>query len=166
MAIKKAVSTEDQSVAITFENGETASHTLAALTPEMVGQLALHGLSQKLGDSYAGAKDQAQELVANVWKNLTDGNWSVRGEGGTRVTQLARALVRKLKAAGKEITEADAAEKIAELDDDAKKALNSACAVEIAAIKAEDAKVAAEKAAAKAASGEGADIDVASLLGA
>ena len=106
-----------------------------------------------------GDKANATSLVAGVWKNLIDGNWSVRGEGGTRVTQLARALVLFLKSQGTEISDSDAAEKIADMEDEAKKALNSALQPQLAQIRLEDAQ---KKAANAKAEG---DIDVAALLG-
>jgi hypothetical protein len=165
MAIKKAVNVEAQSVTITFEDGSELVMSLSELESDIITQLALHGLSQKGGDSYAGDKDRAQELASAVWDNLKAGNWSVRGEGGPRVTQLVRALVMKLAAAGKEITEADAAAKVAELDDDSKKALQAALAPELAQVKAADAAAAAERAKKKAESTEDTGIDVAALLG-
>lgn len=165
MSIKKSVSVEDQSVSLTFEDGQAAIHALNELKPETVVQLALHGLSQKLGDSYAGAKDKALELSAAVWKNLIAGDWTVRGEGGVRVTQLARALVMKLKAEGQEITEADAAEKLKDIDDDSKKAITAALASELAQIKAADAAIAASKAQEKADSSEPSTLDIGKLLG-
>ena len=44
---------------------------------EMVTRLALHGLSQKLGDSYADSlKNPCPETAAcEVWNNLKEGNW-------------------------------------------------------------------------------------------
>lgn len=92
MTIKKNANYETGSVDFTFEDGATAGHTLGNLKPEMQARLALHGLSQKLGDSFASDRDNAAAHVARVWKNLQDGDWSVRGEGGPRVTQLARAM--------------------------------------------------------------------------
>ncbi len=164
MPIKKAIDIEEQTVSLTFENGNTLICALADLSPETVVQLALHGLSQKEGDSYAGNKDQAEVLAGNVWDNLTAGNWSVRGEGGPRVTQLVRALVMKLAAAGKEITEADAATKVADFDDDKKKALTAALTAELAEIKAGDAQKAAEAAKKKAAEATPSDLDISALL--
>lgn len=48
------------------------------LSPEIVQQLALHGLKQKLGDSYAtneGQKD-AMEKATDAWAMLKEGQWS------------------------------------------------------------------------------------------
>jgi len=164
MPIKKAIDIEAQTVSLTFENGNTLICALADLSPETVVQLALHGLSQKEGDSYAGNKDQAEVLAGNVWDNLTDGNWSVRGEGGPRVTQLVRALVMRLAAEGKEITESDAATKVAEFDDDKKKALTAALTAELAQIKSADAQRAAEAAKKKADEAPSSDLDLSALL--
>jgi len=165
MPINKKVNVETQSVSFEFEDGETAVYELSRLSPAMVVQLALSRLKNKLGDTYAGDKIRAKELVANCFQNLLDGNWSVRGEGGTRVTQLVRALVMKLAAEGKEITEADAAEKLKDLPDETKKALAAALVSELAQVKAADAAAAAEKAQQKAEAAEPSDLDISALLG-
>ena len=54
MAIKKKIDVEAKTVTFTFEDDSTQVLELGNLTPEMQTQLALHGLSQKAGDSYAG----------------------------------------------------------------------------------------------------------------
>ena len=45
----------EEAVTFEFANGEQVVARLDALTPEMVKRLAIHGLSQKMGDSYARA---------------------------------------------------------------------------------------------------------------
>jgi hypothetical protein len=108
---KKVASKEvtESGVEITFSNEETLSVGLSDLSEEIVKQLALHGLSQKLGDSYAGSKGDAGEAVKMaraVADRLKSGEWTAKREssGGTgRVTDLARALA---EVAGKEIVEA------------------------------------------------------------
>ena len=50
--VKKSVSVENESVTFGFE-GNSVEFRLDQLSGEMITRLALHGLSQKLGDSYA-----------------------------------------------------------------------------------------------------------------
>ena len=74
--VKKSVNVEEQSVTFGFEN-ETVEFKLADLSSEMVTRLALHGLSQKLGDSYADSTKvtDPKKAATDVWNNLKDGNW-------------------------------------------------------------------------------------------
>lgn len=50
---------------------------LADLSAEMVTRFMLHGLSQKLGDSYADSTKvtDPQSVASLVWENLLEGNW-------------------------------------------------------------------------------------------
>lgn len=109
----KAVDAEQGLVTITPEGGEAITANLADMPDEIVRQLALHGLSQKLGDSYAGA-GQEENPVAVITANVTGlidqlkaGTWSSRsgGGGGPRVTLLAEAIHR---VTGKELEECTA----------------------------------------------------------
>ena len=142
--------TTDTGVAFTFHDGATLEANLDALSPEMITKLAIHGLSQKVGDSYSG-EDAAncQTIAESVFKTLVDGEWSTRsgGGGGPRISQLAEALA---MATGKEIQECVAA--IAEMDDDTKKDLRAHPAIKanIAEIKLAKAQEEAAKAAAGA----------------
>lgn len=144
MAKKATKKIEGTAVVITFEEtGDNLSVDLKDLKPEIVERLALHGLSQKLGDSYAGAEaNEAFDKAAGVAKDLAEGNWTTRvAAGGPRSTQLAEALA---AATGKSLEEAVA--KLEDMDDEQKKALRSH-----PQIKAELARIKAEKAAAAAA---------------
>lgn len=81
-------------VTLDFRNGETRTFTIP---PAMVGQFALHGAEQKLGDETAGLKeiDDAVMAVDELIDRLYNGEWGVKressGMAGTSV--LARALV-------------------------------------------------------------------------
>lgn len=87
-------------VAITFPDESILALGLEKLSEAVVTRLAVHGLSQKLGDSFAGAASEdnpltyAKERVAAVIEQLLAGDWRVTGVGGPRVTLLARALAR------------------------------------------------------------------------
>lgn len=149
---KKTVDLENRTV--TFEVGdETRVFELDKVSDEMKTQLMLHGASQKIGDSYAGAKSAVEgsdmtveEYTLNAVETgidqLYNNDWSIRtgGAGGPRVTDLARAIA--------EATNADVqavAEKLADTDADTKKALQAD-----PAIKPILARIRAERAAEKA----------------
>lgn len=141
---KKVINVEEGSVTWTFQDGEQITAFLKDNTPETNHQLALHGLSAKGGDSYAGAGDVEEEggnpiswakgVLRGVLSNLKAGLWSVRAEGGVRVTQLALAV-----AAVYGIAAEAAAEKLSEMEDEKKKALsaNPKVASKLAQLKAE-----------------------------
>lgn len=165
---KKIVSLETESV--TFETG-MGSHTieLSELSPEMLKQCALHGISQKVGDSYANAKtatddtemtveEYVEQCVVAGIQQLRDGDWTIRtGTAGPRVTDLARAIA---EATGE--SEETVAEKLADADSDTKKALRADPAVApiLARIRAERA---AKKA--KEAESQTGESQLANLLG-
>lgn len=95
-SIAKKVTAEDLSgVTIKFEDGQDLVANLADLPEDMLTHLALHGLSQKLGDSYSGEQDisTARALASNVLERLKEGNWAaVREGGGGKISDLAHAL--------------------------------------------------------------------------
>lgn len=77
-------------------NGLKVEADLTAMAGGMVEQLALHGLSQKVGDSaagfskagdYSGAFGAMQQVVDNLYA----GQWSTRGQGGG-VSDLVQAI--------------------------------------------------------------------------
>ena len=168
MPIKKIPLLEEKAVQITFDDGEVFAGPLSALDPSIVEQLAIHGLGQKLGDSYAASKeiresgedvDQwAKDNVKRVWGNLVNKLWTVRGEGGARITQLVQAVFDVYSKKDESLTVQAVAEKLADMDKDDKASLSKSksIAARIAIIQAEKA---AEKAkiAAAAASDESAD---------
>ena len=99
---EKDYSVADRKVEILFKNGSVLASRLDDLPGEIVTQLALHGLSQKLGDSYASAKGDvsaAFEAASKVMEQLKSGVWKAGreggdGEGAGRVTELAQAVAR------------------------------------------------------------------------
>ena len=74
--VKKSVNVENESVTFGFE-GNSMEFRLDQLPREMVVRLALHGLSQKLGDSYADSTKvtDPEKAATDVWNNLKEGNW-------------------------------------------------------------------------------------------
>lgn len=164
---KKIISVEGNSVTFKFSDGSEQVANLSELSAETLKQLALHGASAKLGDSYASAGEIEEEggdpiawaksIVTQTWNNLKQGLWSVRGEGGVRVTVLAQAV-----AAIYGITPEEAAEKLSDMDEEKKKALSAApkVAAKVASLKAE---AAAKRAAAAQAALSGGDSELPSL---
>lgn len=134
-------------VAFTFHDGAELICDPSTLSDEMKNQLILHGISQKVGDSYSGENAENCETIASkVWETLTKGEWSTRsGGGGPRISQLAEALAR---VTGQEVQECVGV--LAEMDDDAKKDVRAHPDVKkaMAQIKLEKAQKDAESAAA------------------
>ncbi len=160
---KKAVDLETKTVSFTFGEGiEPVLFELAKCSPEMITQLALHGFSQKGGDSYASAKSQTEGTeidpaewsraqVAGVVEQVLNDDWTVRTPGSAQATDLATALAEAV-----DCEVADAIERLADADKDEKAALRKHpdIAAILARIKVERATAKAAIAAAKAGTGE------------
>lgn len=120
---KKVVDVDAGTVAFTFaDNGTPIVVELSKVSDANQNRLALHGLSQKCGDSYAGAESiaDAREAVLGVQEMLYSGEWSTRAPGEPRVAVLAEALAR---ATGRTVEEAKAA--LAAMDDETRKAISA-----------------------------------------
>jgi hypothetical protein len=110
------------------------------------GRQFIHGGSQKVGDSYAGASqsdnalEYAKVAVRETIAQLYAGDWRATSASGPRVSDLARALAR---VTGKTVEAAHAF--VEGLDDEQKKAWRAK-----AKVKAMLATIAAEKAAERA----------------
>lgn len=170
MAKKASKTVDNETVTIEFVNDATLSVALTELPKDILTRLACHGLSQKLGDSYAGAEsaEDAHIAASRVAEELKAGNWTsarASGTGAIRTTLLAEALARVAsKATGSEVTIEDAREVLEEMEDEQKKDLRKDPGIQrvIAEIKVERAKAAEAKAAEE--SPEGGSM-VASLFG-
>lgn len=82
--IKKSVDMEAGCVVINFED-QVEKYKLNDLSEVMIKRLALHGLSQKLGDSYANASadgSDPRERANGVWDNLSNNEWGTERGGG------------------------------------------------------------------------------------
>lgn len=144
---EKKVSKAVSETAVTFEfaTGEVVEVSPKDFSGDIQKQLMLHGLSQKLGDSYSGEDaDKCHSIFTGVLANLTDGNWSARAGGGgsPRISQLAEALARET---GETVEKC--VETLAAMDDDKKKAVRQhpAIQVQLSQIKLEKAAADAEK---------------------
>ena len=151
--IAKKVLIED-GVRFDFSNGTSIDALLTGIPFEIKERLAIHGLSQKLGDSYASAGDKGwsvqdcADTMAEVLRNLQDGVWSAAGGSGVNI--LAEALARL---SGKTVEEA--VEVIGRMTDDQVKVI-----AKRPDVKAEVAKIKAERAEARAKTApESADFD-------
>lgn len=158
---KKTTNPEAQAVTFDFEDETPVLVvSLDQFSVEIITKLALHGLSQKCGDSYASAakaiegtdmtaSQYARGQVEAVVKQLVEGDWTTRTPGaGGAVTDLARAISEVL---GEPIE--DSVTRLADSSDEEKKALRAHPAV-----KAVLDRLRAERAAAKAQeSAKGAD---------
>lgn len=120
----KKVDLESQSLTIDFVDGADAIVVgLSELPQTILPALALHGLSQKMGDSYSGEQlpSEARAKAADVLERLLAGEWSVRrerGPGSTSLTIEAIAALRSLST--------DQVKAVWEsLDDDQKKAIRA-----------------------------------------
>lgn len=122
---KKQIREDATGVDFNFSDGTVLSAEVAAL-PEMIntkhGQvntrdfLACHGLSQKIGDSYAGCGGDVTKAIdwaQGTIETLFGGDWSEAREGGAvdRPHRVTAAVARVLTALGKTFDEAGLAEK-------------------------------------------------------
>ena len=143
---KKTVDVEAGTVTFEFTNDQTVVFDLATLDEAGMKRAALHGISQKGGDSYAGLKsaDEAQKSLVATLEAVEKGEWNTRTPGEPRIGVLVQALAR---AAGK--TEEEAQAVVDSLDEETKKAL-----AKDPAIKKAKAEIALEKASKAESEGE------------
>jgi len=125
-----------------FTNGNTFEALATDLNEIMQFRYAVHGIGQKLGDSYAGAKnkglsvDDCEAGVRELWEASKRGQFTMtRSAGGV----LLEAFLRVIKAAGKK--ESEGRELFATFDDATKAELRKE-----PHIKAALAEIAAERA--------------------
>lgn len=142
-------------IQFTFEDNTVQTIDVNALSDDTKFRALVHGISQKVGDSYAGAKAEenplafakkaAEETIAQILR----GDWRAPSAGGgPRVTDLATALSR---VTGKPLEES--VEYVGTLDDTQTKELRGKAKIKamLAAITAEKAVAKAQKLAAEAA---------------
>ncbi len=133
----------DGFVRFEFADGECIQCNLDDLkSADIISELALHGISQKVGDAYAGAESitEARGLAQAVWNNLVNGLFNVKtARGGKIVEALHRVTGQPLNIC---------LEKWQGMDDAAKKGLKAHAAIKgaIAEIDAEKAQRLAEAA--------------------
>lgn len=106
---KATVTVEEFTLTFTFANGETKTINAKDLEQAIQDRAMVHGLEQKIRDSYAGAKsaDEALGMASKVIDTLISGEWSAKREGGVSegsIEQLARAMVMAWAEKGKEVS--------------------------------------------------------------
>ncbi len=143
-----------------FADGTVQAVKLSDFPEAIIAKAAWHGLSQKFGDSYSGKKTVADciEAFSEMVDQVKEGDWITVSEGGgPRISQLATAYFRAMSAAGHELTEADAVEKVKGWDTDKRKAAQEVPEIALALqeIRAEQAAERLAKAKAAAAESEG-----------
>src|SRR5690242_10932346 len=96
---KVAVDVENGTLAYDFGEGKPFTADIKKIEPKYAElspngkRLALHGLRQKTGDSYAAPASEAYHEVRSLFAEREKGVWSQRAEsGGPRVTLLAIAI--------------------------------------------------------------------------
>ena len=78
---KKVVDSAALTVTFSYADGGMRVYDANELSEEIRNRLIVHGLAQKLGDSYAG-RDDHEDCTEAVWSNLMEGNWGAeRGSG-------------------------------------------------------------------------------------
>lgn len=146
---KKSVNVEAGVVTFTFADETTKVFEAAQVNDALMQQAMLHGFSQKLGDSYAGALNvtEAKQRFQDVLDSLYAGTWNAgrSSDGGVWVEALSRATGATLE---------EAREKWNSLDDDTRKTLRAHPKV-----KAEKLAIDLERAQAKAEGDSDIDLD-------
>lgn len=151
----KTVNVEAKTVTFTHDDKTTAVFELAKCSADMVTRLALHGASQKAGDSYAGAAKEtdplgfAKQAVADTIAQIYSGEWRTSTGGARGPSDLAQAIAQGTGSTVEEATDLLASLGDDEAGDNARKALRNKPKVKaaLAAIKARKAIAAAERAA-------------------
>jgi len=125
----KSISEDGMTLTFTFheEGVEPLSVDISELSDSIRDRLAMHGLSAKMGDSYAGVEsvEECRNSAFRVWEDLRNGEWTARvaGTSGPRATQLALALIRVAANRGKELSLEQAVQALAAMPEEQKKQL-------------------------------------------
>jgi hypothetical protein len=132
--MKKAYDVAAGVLTFTAADGSVQTLEVSKLSEEIRLQAMFHGLSQKIGDSYAGAGSEsdpesfAKECVRDTIEQLYNGAWrAAGGGGGSRVSILVQAFA---AVSGQSLE--DAAAYIENLSDEEKKDLQKKAKVRVA----------------------------------
>ena len=87
---------EGTTITWTWADGKKSIVKIDDFAEELIERSAVHGISQKLGDSYSGAKsvDEARIAFDSVFVALKAGDWNRKGTGtgGIWLESIARAI--------------------------------------------------------------------------
>ena len=105
MTIKmtKEVNAEELSVTFKADDEHVLTCQLTDLNEDMIARFALHGISQQIGDLYAGLPKKAaaaemkpidwiKAVLPETWDLRIAGDWSKKREGFERIADLVTAL--------------------------------------------------------------------------
>ena len=147
-----------------FADGDEHRVELSDFPEETLRAAAWHGISQKLGDSYAGAKDKdesAEDLYLDQLDALKRGDWvKQRESAGPRTSMVAEALHTVKPDKYPTVEAAQEAVSAWSKDERAAKLKVPALAAALADIKAKRAAEAAAKAAETAAGSDASEADL------
>jgi hypothetical protein len=141
-----------------FASGDVVAVTLDGLSDAMKVAAAYHGLSQKLGDTYAGkSADDALEGVESLWERIQEGHWVAERESAGPRTSLLEEAIKAACAKVNQPVADNLSEMLKAMSNDDRKGLLADARVkaEYEAIRAARAAEKAAKAAASAAEAEG-----------
>lgn len=94
----------DVIVRLDFVNGESRMISTAELTRELILQACGHGLSQKIGDNFAGV-EQVEDMVLetdDMISRLRKGDWSVAREAGDSAAGASIVIKALMEVTGKD----------------------------------------------------------------
>lgn len=95
MAKKLLKTITGSALSIKVGDGEELVFNIEELNDNIKAHLAMHGLSQKLGDAAAGKEGgEVIPAIQHVWEGLLKGDWTVRAPAGEQVTK--KSIVDKL----------------------------------------------------------------------
>jgi hypothetical protein len=129
---------DSPAVTFNFANGNSVVVRPDDFPEAMQQHFLLYGISQKLGDAYAGSDsaDEAQKHFADTIEKVREGNWTApsagAGKTGQARTDLAHALMRVMQQSGQEVTEEQCFQVIDDLESDQVKALRKDASVKAA----------------------------------
>ena len=86
-----------EGVEFEFANGDKLNCKVSDLPQEMIERLAVHGIAQKVGDSYASA-ESVEEAIGNaksVWDNLKAGQWATKASRGGKYVEALKRVTGK-----------------------------------------------------------------------
>jgi hypothetical protein len=107
--VDKTVTIEDGAVSVRldFRNGKSVVITQADLSASTLLQAAGHGISQKVGDSYASEKDVDDMFLAaeEMANRLKAGDWRVTREAGSSMAGASLVIKALVEHTGKSVEE-------------------------------------------------------------
>lgn len=80
---------------VTFKRaGEERTFNIEGLPSDIIEELVIHGLTQKIGDAAAGKSgDDATAAMQKVHDALSNGDWGVKRTGGGGFDEVQKAMI-------------------------------------------------------------------------